>query len=87
MSEKKLKIMSLSVEAETQELLKNSAKRIGISVSQLIRDLVEKYLDLIVNSGEEIPVILQVPIALKGNPEEVKKWLEARIDTVVKALS
>lgn len=87
MSDKKTKIMSLSVETEMQELLKNSAKRVGVSVSQLVRDLVEKYLDLVTNSGEEIPVVFQIPANLKGNPVELKKWLDTRTEAVVKALS
>lgn len=86
MSEKKSKIMSLSVENEMQELLKKSAKKAGVSVSQLVRDLVEKYLDLVVNSNEEIPVVFQIPSNLKGNAVELKKWLEARTEAVVKAL-
>ena len=84
---KKLKIMSLSVEPEMQELLKNSSKKMGCSVSSLVRDLVDKHIDLIVNDGEEIPVILKIPTSLRGNPEGLKAWLDSRVSGIVKALS
>ena len=87
MTEKKHKIMSLSVEPEMHDLLKSSAKKLGIGVSQLVRDLVREHLDLIVNDGEEIPVILRIPSELKGNPEELKKWLEIRLERICQALS
>ncbi len=63
---KKLKIMSLSVEPEMQELLKNSSKKMGCSVSSLVRDLVDKHIDLIVNDGEEIPVMIQNTLKAQG---------------------
>jgi hypothetical protein len=79
--------MSLSVEPEMQELLKNSSKKMGCSVSSLVRDLVDKHIDLIVNDGEEIPVILKIPTSLRGNPEDLKVWLDSRVSGIVKALS
>ena len=82
----KLKIMSLSIEPEMQDLLKASAKKAGCSVSHLIRDLVEKHLSLIVNEGEEIPVIIKVPAHLKGDEPGLRQWLDSRIEAVIKAL-
>jgi hypothetical protein len=70
-----------------QELLKNSSKKMGCSVSSLVRDLVDKHIDLIVNDGEEIPVILKIPTSLRGNPEDLKVWLDSRVSGIVKALS
>jgi len=87
MSEKKLKIMSLSIEPEMQDLLKVSAKKAGISVSSLIRSLVDKHLSLIVNDGEEIPVILKIPAHLKDEEEGLKKWLEAKSEAIFNALT
>jgi hypothetical protein len=87
MSEKKLKIMSLSIEPEMQDLLKASAKKAGCSVSSLIRNLVEKHLSLIVNDGDEIPVILKIPTHLKDDPEGLQKWLGIKVEAIVKALS
>ena len=88
MSDKKLKIMSLSVEPELHELLKSTAKKGGYhSVSKMVRDLVDKHLSLLVNDGEEIPVILKVPAHLKGNEEGLKQWLAQKTAAVVKALA
>lgn len=84
---KKLKIMSLSVEPEMQDLLKVSSKKLGLSVSALVRDLVDKHLDLLVNDGEEIPVILRIPTSLKGDEAALKAWLDARVTAISKALS
>jgi metal-responsive CopG/Arc/MetJ family transcriptional regulator len=88
MSENKLKIMSLSLDSEMYDLVKNSSKKLGHkNVSQMIRDLISKYLDLLVNDKDEIPVILRVPSNLKENPKELEEWLSVRTQALVKALS
>lgn len=88
MSENKLKIMSLSLDSDMYELVKSSSKKLGHkNVSQMIRDLISKYLDLLVNDNDEIPIILKIPSNLKNNPEELKSWLSVRTEAVVKALS
>ena len=88
MSENKLKIMSLSLDSDMYELVKNSSKKLGHkNVSQMIRDLISKYLDLLVNDNDEIPIILRIPSNLKENPEELRSWLNTRTEAVVKTLS
>jgi len=87
MSDKKSKVMSLSIETEMQELLTQSAKKAGVSKSQLVRDLVDNYLDCVMNRNEEIPLVFQVPVGLKGNPVELKKWFEEKVAAVIKTLS
>lgn len=82
----KLKIMSLSIEPELHELLKSSSKKAGCSVSSLIRELVEKHLSLIVNEGEDIPIILKIPTHLKGEEEDLRNWLTPRVEAIIKAL-
>jgi hypothetical protein len=84
---KKLKIMSLSVEPETQDLLRVSAKRYGCSVSELMRKLVKGYLDLVVNDGEKIPVVLRIPAELVETPEELRVWLNVKVGAIVNALA
>jgi hypothetical protein len=79
--------MSLSVEPEMKVLLENSAKKMGWSTSELVRKLVNKHLNLVVNDGEEIPIILRVPSALKGNAEEIKLWLTQRVEGIAQKLS
>jgi hypothetical protein len=84
---KKSNIMSLSVEPEMQEHMKREAKKKQISVSKLIRDLIDKYLP----EGEEgdavDTVILKIPRDLRQSPDELKKWMELRCSGIVKALS
>ena len=86
MSDKKLKIMSLSIEPEMANLLTTSAKKAGCSRSELIRDLVEKHLSLLVNEGEEIPVILKIPTHLKEDEKALRDWLAVKSEALVKAI-
>lgn len=86
--ESKIKIMSLSLDPEMHELIKNSAKKLGHkNVSQLIRDLVSKYLDLLVNDSDDIPVILRIPNGLKDDPEALKSWLRIKMEAIANALA
>ena len=86
--ESKIKIMSLSLDPDMPELIKNSAKKLGHkNVSQLIRDLISKYLDLLVNDKDDIPVILRIPSNLKDNPDDLKAWLQIKVDAIAKAIS
>jgi len=84
MSNKKLNIMSLSVEPEMQDKLKRFAKAKEVSVSKLVRDLVDKYL---VAEEDVIPVILKIPQKLKGDQENLQKWMDTKSAAIVKALS
>lgn len=81
---KKLNIMSLSIESDLQDKIKEYAKSRKVSVSKLIRDLVEKYL---INEEDVFPIILKVPTKLKEDPENLQKWLETKVGAIVKALS
>jgi hypothetical protein len=86
MTDKKPKNMSIAIEPEMKTLLSVSAKKLGCSVSELIRTLVNKHLDLVVNDEEMIPVILKVPSNLKGNTQELQGWFDARVNMIVKKL-
>jgi hypothetical protein len=82
---KKNNIMSLSLDPDTQDKLRLHAKqKTNGNVSKLIRELVEKHL---VVDDDVIPVILKIPIHLKGDQENLTKWLEPRVQQVLKALS
>ena len=84
--DKKAKNMSIAADPEMQSLLKVSAKKLGCSVSELIRTLVTKHLNLIVNEDDKIPIILRIPSELKGDTEGVKVWMDARVAQIVKAV-
>lgn len=76
--------MSLSVEPEMQDKLKRYAKTRDVSVSKLVRDLVDKYL---VAEDDIIPVILKIPTKLRGDQENLQKWMDTKSSAIVKALS
>jgi metal-responsive CopG/Arc/MetJ family transcriptional regulator len=84
----KIKIMSLSLDCDMHELIKKSAKKLGHkNVSQLIRDLVSKYLDLHINDAEDIPVILRIPNNLKENASDLRSWLNQKSEAITNALT
>ena len=97
MSSKKLKIMSVSVEPKMHELLHATAdklrakevdanKKSRISASKVVRDLVEKHLPLMVPEGDKIPVILEIPVSLKGNEDGLRQWLAQKIEIIINQL-
>jgi hypothetical protein len=82
---KKNNIMSLSLDLDTQDKLRLHAKqKTNGNVSKLIREMVDKYL---ITDDNVIPVILKIPIDLKGDHDNLQKWLETKTQAVVKALS
>jgi hypothetical protein len=87
MSENKTKIMSLSLDENMYNLIKDSSKKLGHkNVSQMIRELISKYLDLLINDHDEIPVIIKIPSELVEDKDELRSWLDSRIDAIVKSL-
>jgi hypothetical protein len=85
--ETKVKIISLSLEPEMHDMIKDSAKKLGHkNVSQLFRDLVSKYLGLMVNESDDIPVIIRIPGDLRDNPEKIREWLRFKADAIADAL-
>ena len=86
MTDKKPKNMSIAIDPAMKSLLTVSAKTLGCSVSELIRTLVNKHLDLIISDDETIPVILKIPVSLRGNAKELQNWFDARVKMIVKKL-
>jgi len=85
MTTKKNNIMSLSLDPDTQDKLRLHAKhKTNGNVSKLIREMVDKFLVL---EDDVIPVILRIPIHLKGDADNLKVWLEAKMQAVHKVLS
>lgn len=84
----KTKIVSLSLEPEMHEAVKDAAKKLGHkNVSQVMRDLVSKFLGLLVNDSDEIPVIIRVPRNLAGDNQALRKWLHAKSEAIADALA
>lgn len=82
------KILSLSIDTEFQERVKKEAKRKDVSVSKLIRDIVEKSLPPDSNDGTVYDtIILKVPSEAKTDAETLANWLKPRFDLIVKNLA
>jgi hypothetical protein len=81
---KKPNIMSLSMDIEIQDLLKKVAKKRNISVSKLVRDMVETNLS---TTEEDVDtVILRIPYSVKEEETSLRSWLNIRFESVIKAL-
>lgn len=85
---KKSNIMSLAVELEVQDRLKKVAKQRNTSVSKLIRDMIEKHIGPDVEDGTVFDtVILKIPAAVKSSSDDLRQWLQVRVDNIIKALT
>lgn len=81
------KILSLSIDVEFQERVKKEAKRKNVSVSKLIRDIVEKSLPSDPDSNIVYDtIILKIPNEVKSNAEALQGWLKPRFEAIVKNL-
>lgn len=93
---KNKKVMSIAIRPELHDECKRVAKRKGKSASEYIGDLIEQAVKL--NPDEDVmvigkpvdeevvPVILKVPVALKGNHEQLEKWLTVQTNGILKAM-
>ena len=79
-SNKKSKTFNVYLEEEYQGMLKEYAKASGISVSQLLRNLINKYLK--VESGTK-KVVLNIPKEVVVDSEELDKWLTTKKNALV----
>jgi len=78
--------VSLSLDIKTHDAIKDAAKKMGHkNVSLLIRELATKYLDLLVNEAEDIPVIIKIPEKMK-NSDDLREWLHIKADAIADAL-
>ena len=84
MTAKKGTIMSLSIDAEIQDRLKVVAKRRNVSVSKLVRDVVEKHLPK--DDDEFDTIIFKIPPEIKTDANTLRNWMNLRVEAVVKAL-
>lgn len=79
------KNMSIAINQETQDKLKEIAKKRNITTSKLIRDIVEK--NLVASSDDVDTVILKIPNSVKESGEEtLRNWLTVKVEAVIKAL-
>lgn len=85
--ETKSKIVSLSLDPEMHETIKEASTKLGHkNVSQVIRDLVSKYLGLLVNENDDIPVIIRIPAEVSEDPVRLRQWLRAKSEAIADAI-
>lgn len=72
--------MSFAMEPEYQATLKNFADKKNISVSALMRDLVEKY---VVTDGESTKIVLSLPNEMLVDSQRLEKWLSQKMAAIV----
>jgi len=80
---KKLNIMSLSIEPELHDLLKDHAKRKSMSVSEFVRKWLDKYP---FNSDSVIPVVLDIPEGLTRDRDALNNFLAKKSQAIVTVL-
>lgn len=81
MATKKDRILNLVVDTRYKEVLKQHAEKRGVSVSQLIRDYVDKQLCA---EPETTKIILSVPNATLNNVEGLEVWLNQKVQALLK---
>jgi len=94
---KNKKVMSIAIVPELHEELKRYSKRKGMSASAYVGDLIAQAVKLNIDDDPMVigspidtdvtPVVLRVPVALKGDPEPLKKWLAAQMSGIFKAMT
>ena len=82
----KSEIYSCSATKDFIEKLDSAARKMGWRRSFLVRQLVNKHLNLVVNDTDEIPIILWVPNGLRSDPDGLRKWLDVKVDYLHKKL-
>jgi hypothetical protein len=79
-SNKKNKTFNVYLEEEYQGVLKSFAKKSDISVSQLLRNLITKYLSVEAGTTK---VVLNIPKDVSSNSEELEKWLTSKKNALI----
>ena len=75
--------MSLSVDSEIQDKMKVVAKKRNISVSKLVRDLADKFL----NEEDNVDmVVLKIPKILRNDEVKLREWRDQRKELVTRTL-
>lgn len=91
------KVMSIAIEPELHENVKEYAKRKGTSASAYIGELVKKALKINIDDEpmvigkpvdeDVMPVVLKIPSNLKGNKDGLTEWINAQASALVKKLA
>lgn len=87
--EKSIKNMSIAIDKELKEKISIASKKVGKTTSALIRHIIEKYIHLEVNEGDDTNIVLQIPVEFNSIEKEadLRKWLQIRVDSIVSVLT
>ena len=88
--------MSIAIEPELHDELKEYSKKKGLSVSSYVGVLISKAVKLSIDDDplvvgkpadeDVVPVILKIPGSLKGDKEGLKSWLDTQTGVLVSKL-
>lgn len=94
---KNKKVMSIAIVPDLHEELKRYSKRKGMSASAYVGGLISQAVKLNIDDDpmvigkpidEEVtPVVLKIPVALKSDPEQLKKWMAVQMGGILKAMA
>jgi len=80
MATKKDKILNLVVDSRYKEILRKHAEAKGVSISQIIRDFVDKQL---VAEENKTKIILSIPNDVVGDSEKLEQWLNLKTRALI----
>lgn len=80
MATKKDRILNLVVDSRYKEVLKNHAEKRGVSISQVIRDYVDKQLCA---EPETTKIVLSIPNTILNNAEGLESWLNQKLQALL----
>jgi hypothetical protein len=80
---KKLNIMSLSIEPELHDLLKEHARKKSMSVSEFVRKWLDKYP---FNTDNVIPVVIDIPDHAVRDKAVMEEFLRKKCQVISRAL-
>ena len=80
MATKKDRILNLVVDSRYKDILKKHAEKKGVSVSQIIREYVDKQL---VADPDTTKIILSIPKEVTESVEKLESWLNLKTKALV----
>ncbi len=73
--------MSIALDEQSQELLRQAANKKNISVSSLVRETLEKY---VFCDADNIKIVMQIPKETAGDREKLEAWLNIKSQALMK---
>lgn len=80
MATKKDRILNLVVDSRYKEILKKHADKRGVSISQVVRDYVDKQLAA---EPDSVKVVLSIPNSIVADVESLEKWLNTKVKALL----